>query len=91
MDNVKALVTVGELGRHKEVHDIVLPRFDKEYANACVIEGEEVPTLRFGERRSQKLFVYTSESKAKMATAVDGRGLGGAVFRCCTNQLEKKN
>ena len=32
------------------MHEIVLPKFHKEYREACVIEGEEVLTLRFGER-----------------------------------------
>ena len=56
-DSVGALVTMGELGRYKEVHEIVFPEFDTEYAEACVIEGEEVLTLRPEERGTQKLFV----------------------------------
>ena len=46
VDNVRALVTVGELERCKEVYEIVFPKFDKEHTEACVIEGEEVLTLR---------------------------------------------
>ena len=34
-----------ELEWHKEVHEIVLPKFDKEYKEACVTEGGEVLTL----------------------------------------------
>ena len=40
VDNVRALVTLGELDRYKEVHEIVLPKFDKEYTEACVMERE---------------------------------------------------
>ena len=45
VDYVSALVTIGELERYKQVHEIVLPEFDREYTEACVIEGEEVLTL----------------------------------------------
>ena len=34
VDNVRALVTVGELGQFKEVHEVVLPKVDKEYTEA---------------------------------------------------------
>ena len=49
------MVTLGELGRFKEVHEIVFLKFDKEYTEACVFEGEEVLTLRAEERGTQKL------------------------------------
>ena len=61
VEHARALVTAGELGRYREVHDIVLPEFDKEYPEACVIEGEEVLTLRPEERGTQKLFVNTKQ------------------------------
>ena len=59
VDNARALVTVGELVRYKEVHDIVLPNFYVEFTEVCAIEGEEVLTLRFEERGTQKCFVNT--------------------------------
>ena len=61
-DNVRALVTKGELERYKEVHEIVFPKFDKEYTEACVIEGEEVQTLRLEERGTHKLVLHTATS-----------------------------
>ena len=42
VENAGALVTMGEIGRDKEVHEIVFPNFDMEYTEACVIEGEGV-------------------------------------------------
>ena len=36
---------MSELGWYNEVHEIVLPEFDKENTEACVIEGEDVLTL----------------------------------------------
>ena len=59
VDNVRALVTMSELERYKEVHGIFLPKFDREYTEACVIEGEEVLTIRPEERGTQKLFFNT--------------------------------
>ena len=43
----RPLVTLGGLGRYSELREIVLPNFDKKYTEACVIQGEEVLTLRF--------------------------------------------
>ena len=54
----KTLVYCG-LGQFKEVHEVVLPKFDKEFTETCVIEGEDVLILRFEERGTQKLFVNT--------------------------------
>ena len=79
VDNVKALVIMGELDWYKEVHDSVLPKFDKEYTEACVIEYEEDLTLRPEERRTQKCALTQKNSQHEMGTAVDGRGMGDAV------------
>ena len=59
IDNAGALVIVGELGRYKEVHEIVFPKLDKKYIVACVIEGEKVLPLRPEERGTQILFGTT--------------------------------
>ena len=53
--DVRALVTMGELTRCKEVREKVLPKLDKEDAEACVIEGCEVQTLRKGEEHRNRL------------------------------------
>ena len=45
------MVTVGELGRCDEVHEIVLPKFNKEFMDGYVTEGEGVLTLRLEERK----------------------------------------
>ena len=37
-DNVRVLVTVEELGQHKEVQEVVLSKFSKEFTETCVIE-----------------------------------------------------
>ena len=40
------------------MHEIVLPKFDKEYTEACVIEGEDLLTVRPEERGgTHNLFV----------------------------------
>ena len=61
VDNVRALVTLRELGRYKEVHEIVLPKFNETFKDACVTEGEDILTLCFKERGTQKLFVDTDK------------------------------
>ena len=41
----------------REVHRIVPPNFNTgKFEHACVVEGEEVLTLRLEEQRSQLLF-----------------------------------
>ena len=49
--HVRAMVTVGELGRYDEVHEIVLPKSNKEFMNGYATEGEGVLTLRVEERK----------------------------------------
>ena len=61
VDRVRVLVTIGELGRYKKVHETVSPKFDKECTEASVIEEEEVLTLRPEERGTQQLFVSTDK------------------------------
>ena len=61
VDIAGALVTMGEVVSYKEVHEIVSPKFDKQYTEACVIEGEDIPTLRSEQRGTQKLFVNTEK------------------------------
>ena len=41
VDTVRALVTMGELMRSKEVHEIVFPKFDNEYTDACVMKEKK--------------------------------------------------
>ena len=48
---------MGEWAQFKEVHNIVPPNFNNGiYASACVVDREEVLTLRREEWRSQKAF-----------------------------------
>ena len=47
IDDVRALVTMGELGRGARDS---FPTFDKKYTEACVIEGAEILTLRLEKR-----------------------------------------
>ena len=63
VDNARARVTVGKLGRYKEVREIVLPKVDKEYTEACVIEGEDALTRRLKreELEKKKNFVNTEQ------------------------------
>ena len=74
--NISALVTTGDLERCKEEREIVLQKFDKDYTEACVIEGEEVLTQ--------------STFPEEMEIAVNGRRRVWCHARRCTNQLEKK-
>ena len=46
----------------KEVHEMVLPKLDKSYTEACVIEG-------FEERGTQKLFVHTDKNSKRKRRA----------------------
>ena len=47
VEKMRALVTMGDLTRFKEVRTTVVPSFDKElYKAVGVIEGEQVMTLR---------------------------------------------
>ena len=47
---------MGELAQSKEVHQIVLPNFNKgAHKHAEVIEGEEVMTLRPEEQGTQNI------------------------------------
>ena len=62
----RPLVTLGGLGRYSELCEIVLPNFDKEYTQACVIQGEEVLTLRFGEGDTETLCIHSSNSQDQM-------------------------
>ena len=50
VDNAKALVTVGKLGQHKAIREVVILKFSEEYQDAMVMEGDEVLTLRPEER-----------------------------------------
>ena len=71
---------MGELVWYNEVHEIVLPKFDKEYTEACVIEGEDVLTLRFEEKRNREtLCKHKGKQQRKMVTAGNGTRLGCAV------------
>ena len=45
---------MGELGRDQEVHEVVLPKFSKEYKDAMAIKGEEVLTLSPRRKRDAK-------------------------------------
>ena len=47
--------------QQKDVHEVVWPKFSKEFAEAMVSEGEEVLTLRPEDRGTQKLFVDTDQ------------------------------
>ena len=53
VDNTRASVSMGELRQYKEVKEVVSPQLSEE---AMVIEGEEVPTLRQGERSAHIVF-----------------------------------
>ena len=62
------------------MREVVLPKFDKEYTEACVIEGEDLLTLRLGCERYTEAFVNTGQiPKEKMGTGLNGRRLGCAV------------
>ena len=56
-DNVRAQITMGELGQYKEVREEVLPKFIKEFTEAMAMKEEEVLTLRFEERGTENMFV----------------------------------
>ena len=45
---------MGELGRYREAHEIVLPKIDKEYTDAWVIGCEDVLILRSEEREREE-------------------------------------
>ena len=52
---------------------MVLSEFDKDHAESCVFEGEEVLTFRPEERGTQKLLVNTDKIPIdKCETAFDG-------------------
>ena len=71
VDNVRALVAMGELGRCREVREIVLPKFDVEYAEACLIEGEDALTLRLEEKKNtETLRKHKANPQIKNVTAV---------------------
>ena len=53
---------MGEVGEHQEVHDVVVPKFSREYKHALVSEEEEVLTLRPEERGTQTFFVTTDKT-----------------------------
>ena len=70
-ENAKALATMNELGQFRGVHELVLPKFDKEYTEASVIEGEDVQR-----EAHRSCFENTDEiSQRERGTAVDGRRL----------------
>ena len=66
VDNVRALVTLGERVRYKGVNEMVLPEFDKDHTESCVFEGEEVLTFRPEERGTQTLLVNTDKIPTDM-------------------------
>ena len=58
---LQRFVTMGELARFKEVHEVELPSLNKEvYGHATVTVCEEVTTPRLEEHGTQTLFVNTS-------------------------------
>ena len=64
------------------MHEVVLPKFDKDYTEACVIAGGDVLTLRFEGSGTLMLFVNTAQnSQRTMGTALDGRRLGFVLPR----------
>ena len=54
VDSARAVVTMGELPRHREVQPSVLPVFDEHASpHACVMGGDEVLILRKDEQGTQ--------------------------------------
>ena len=50
VDNLRALVTMGDLAKFRKVHESVPPNFNKgTYKHACVMEGDDVLALRVEE------------------------------------------
>ena len=75
---VAADKTAGDLDAFLEVHQRVPPKFDlSTYANACVVEGDDVLTLRREDCGAEQLVVHTAQIPEKpFGTASCGRRRG---------------
>ena len=60
VDNARALVTMGEPPKCREVDKIVPQNYDKDtFPHACLVEGDEVLTLR-RQDMGRRNFLHTS-------------------------------
>ena len=68
---------MGQLAKHRVSRDLVFPKVDLFIcANACVVEGDEVLTLRREECGAQELFVNAAQIPGgPLETAMGGRRL----------------